>query len=78
MARVIRHGNYGVYINDERGRHGRAHAHIVHRGSRIASIYLETLDFAHGPLEDVPKSLLKRIREEQERLLEAWEELNDG
>lgn len=78
MARAFRFRNYAVQVNDERGKHHRAHAHIVHRGARIASIYLETLEFAFGPLESIPKALLARISEEQERLLEMWEDLNNG
>jgi len=76
MVRVIKHKNYGVYVNDERGeRHHRAHAHILHRRTRIASVYLETLEY-FMVIEKLPESLRAAIAGEQEHLLTRWEELN--
>jgi hypothetical protein len=76
MVRVIEHKNYGVYVNDERGApHHRAHAHILHRGMRVASVFLETLEY-YMVLEDLPASLVDAISSEQEQLLDRWQELN--
>lgn len=76
MVRVLYERNYGVYVNDERGaQHHRAHAHITHRGSRIASFYLETLQFIHGE-EQVPGWLRRQIAEAQEQMVDRWLELN--
>jgi hypothetical protein len=77
MVRVLNERNYGVYVNDERGQpHQRPHAHIVHRQTRVASIYLETLQFIHGE-QHVPGWLVERIGDSQEQLLARWQELND-
>jgi len=77
MVRLIRHKNYGVYVNDERGeRHHRPHAHIVHRRTRVASVYLETLEY-YMLLEELPASLKAAIAAEQDMLLQRWEELNE-
>jgi hypothetical protein len=77
MVRVLHERNYGVYVNDERGvRHHRPHAHIVHQRSRIASVYLETLEYIHGE-QDVPRWLVQQIADSQEQLLAQWRGLND-
>lgn len=77
MVRVFYERNYGVYVNDERGeRHSRPHAHITHRRTRIASVYLETLQFIHGE-EHVPGWLVEQIAALQDQLLTRWEELNE-
>jgi len=76
MTRVIQYRNYGVYVNDERGeRHHRAHAHIQLRGRRVASVFLETLDY-YWEVESVPKELKQLIAARQDVLLDCWEELN--
>lgn len=76
MARAFRFGNYGVYVLPERGQpHHHPHAHIKHRGLRIASVYLWTLTFCDES-EDMPPRLVARIREEQQHLLELWARLN--
>ena len=78
MVRVIRHGNYGVYILDERGApHHRPHAHIKNRGRRVASVFLETVTL-YDEVERVPDDVVEAIRADQERLLDRWEELNSG
>jgi hypothetical protein len=77
MARAIRFGNCGVYVYDERGApHHRPHAHIKHRGRRIASIFLETL-VVFDQVEPVPGELLEEIRAQHEVLIDLWLELND-
>jgi hypothetical protein len=77
MVRVLHERNYGVYINDERGApHHRPHAHIVHQRARIASVYLETLEYIRGE-QDVPRWLMQQIADSQEQLLAQWRELND-
>lgn len=76
MTRVLRYRNYGVYVNDERAeRHHRAHAHIQLRGHRIASVFLETLDY-YWEVEPVPKELKELIAAGQDDLLATWEGLN--
>lgn len=76
MTRVIHQRNYGVYVHDERGcPHHNPHAHIKHRGRRIASVHLVTLAL-FDVAETVPASLLDEIRDEQERILAKWGELN--
>jgi len=73
MGREIHIRNYGVYVGREVGaQHHRAHAHIKHRGRRIASIFLETLTLYHV-VERIPRDVLETIREQQDRLLETWE-----
>jgi hypothetical protein len=77
MARAIRFRNYGVYVFDERGApHHRPHAHIKHRGSRVASIFLETL-VVFDQVDPVPGELLEEIRVQHEVLIDLWLELND-
>jgi hypothetical protein len=76
VTRVIHYRNYGVYVNDARGEpHHRPHAHIQVRGRRIASVYLETLDY-YWEVESVPKELKQLIANGQDDLLDTWEGLN--
>jgi hypothetical protein len=78
MARLIRFGNYGVYVPREVGeRHHLPHAHIKNRGRRVASVFLLTLEI-FDDVEPLPAGLISAIREAQEDLLAAWEELNDA
>jgi hypothetical protein len=76
MTRAFRHRNYGVYIADERGeRHHLPHAHIKERGRLICTINLLTLK----PLQEnkrIPAGLLEKLREEQDKMLVIWEQLN--
>jgi hypothetical protein len=77
MSCAFRFRNYAVYVLDERGGpHHRPHAHVKHRGRRIASIFLETLTI-FDQSEAMPHELVARIREEQETLVSLWVELND-
>lgn len=76
MPRILTFGNYGVFVLSERGhRHHLPHAHIKFRGERMASIFILTLEVFddNGRL---PSELLEYIGEQQEKLIEAWEELN--
>lgn len=76
MSRVIRFGNYGVYVCDERGvQHHWPHAHIKHRGVRIASVYLISLA-VYDDVERVPKQLAELINKHHLDLLAEWERLN--
>jgi|HubBroStandDraft_2_1064218.scaffolds.fasta_scaffold05556_7 hypothetical protein len=76
MVRVLYERNYGVYVNDERGApHHRPHAHILHRRTRVGSVYLETLEY-FLVIEPIPQSLQDAIANRQEELLARWEELN--
>lgn len=76
MPRVLHHGNYGVYVGDERGApHHSPHAHVKERGRRIASVHLITLSMIRQ-VAPVPGEVIEMICEHQETLLEAWEELN--
>jgi hypothetical protein len=78
MVRVLFERGYGVYVNDERGgQHHRPHAHVVHRRTRIGSVYLETLEY-FLVIEKIPRSLREAIAADQERLLATWEELNES
>lgn len=76
MTRAFRHRNYGVYIADERGeRHHLPHAHVKERGRLICTVNLLTLE----PLQEskeIPAGLLEKLREEQNRMLQIWEQLN--
>ena len=77
MARVFSFRNYGVYVLDERGApHHLPHAHVKHRGRRVASVYLLTLEIS-DQLERLPPGLLEAIKTNQSALLEKWTELND-
>jgi hypothetical protein len=76
MVRVLHERNYGVYVNDARSeQHHLPHAHILHRRSRVGSVFLWTLEY-YMVLEQIPGFLREAIAENQERLLEVWEELN--
>lgn len=76
MPRVIQFRNYGVYVNDERGaQHHLPHAHIKHRGVRVASVYLFTQS-TFNDVERVPADLLDLIAERATELLAEWERLN--
>ena len=76
MPRILTYGNYGVFVLGERGqRHHLPHAHIKHRGQRVASIFLLTLE-VFDEIEQLPSGLVSHISEHQEVLLARWEELN--
>jgi hypothetical protein len=76
MARILSHGNYGVFVLPERGqRHHLPHAHIKNRDQRVASIFLVTLE-VFGQIERLPSDLMMHINDNQEQLLAAWEGLN--
>lgn len=76
MVRVLHERNYGVYVNDARSeQHHLPHAHILHRRSRIGSVFLWTLEY-YMVLEQIPGFLQEAIAENHKRLLEVWEELN--
>jgi hypothetical protein len=69
-------GNFAVYVYDERGQpHHLPHAHIKHRGRRVASIFLLSLDI-YDSLRPLPRDLAKEIQVRQEELLRLWLELN--
>lgn len=77
MSRAFQFRNYGVYVLDERAQpHHRPHAHVKRRGSRVASVFLETLTM-FDESEALPRELVAKIREEQEALLGLWVELNE-
>lgn len=77
MPRVFSYRNYGVYVLDERGApHHLPHAHVKHRGRRVASVFLVSLEVVNAT-ERLPKDLIEMIESEQSALLEAWRELND-
>ena len=77
MARVFRHRGLSVYIGDERAeRHHLPHAHIRRGREVIWTINLFTLEPMHqGP--PMPRHLLRKLAEEQDRMIEVWEGLND-
>ena len=76
MTRVLHLANYGVYVGDERGeRHHSPHAHVKHRGRRIASIHIVSL-VVIKEIEPVPSDVMELIRENQEALIAEWERLN--
>ena len=77
MARVFSFRNYGVYVLDERGSpHHLPHAHVKHRGRRVASVFLLSLEI-FDQLERLPSELVDAIETNQPALLEKWTELND-
>ena len=77
MPRVLSYRNYGVYVLDERGSpHHLPHAHVKHRGRRVASVFLVSLEVINA-IERLPPDLVKMIASQQYALLEAWKELND-
>lgn len=76
MARILTHGNYAVFVLPEGGeRHHLPHAHIKHRGQRVASIFLISLK-VFDDFERLPPGLLAEIRQNQELLLSEWRKLN--
>jgi hypothetical protein len=76
MTRVIQIRNYGVYVADERGgQHHSPHCHVKHRGRRIASIHIVSLEM-FIEIEPVPGDVMARIVENQEALMAEWERLN--
>jgi len=69
-------GNFAVYVYDERGQpHHLPHAHIKHRGRRVASIFLLSLE-VYDSREPLPRDLIREISVRQEGLLRLWMELN--
>ena len=78
MGTAFRHGNYVIQVLPERGQpHHRPHAHILLRGARVACVYIETLAL-YDVIENLPRSLLNRLKAEQETMLDLWVELNEG
>jgi hypothetical protein len=76
MPRVLTFGNYAVFVLLERGqRHHLPHAHIKHRGVRVASVFLLSLE-VFDAVDRLPAGLISQLSENQEALLAAWEELN--
>lgn len=76
MTRVLRIKNYGVYVADERGeRHHGQHCHVKHRGRRIASLHLLTLEVLSAT-EDVPAEVMADIAENLDVLIAEWDRLN--
>ncbi|HUC25264.1 MAG TPA: hypothetical protein VMA73_21360 [Streptosporangiaceae bacterium] len=68
--------NFAVYVLDERGQpHHLPHAHIKHRGRRVASIFLLSLE-VYDNHEPLPRDLISEIHVRQEGLLTLWRELN--
>jgi hypothetical protein len=77
MTRAFRYRNFDVYVLCERGQpHHHAHAHIELRGTRVASVFLETLEI-FDMYEQIPKELVEVIHEKQEELIDLWSELNE-
>jgi hypothetical protein len=79
MGRVFSFRNYGVSVYDETGScHHLPHAHVNHRGRRVASVFLLSMEFFYVR-EELPRELLTMVRAEQASLLAKWVELNgDG
>lgn len=76
MARVLRFRNFGVYVLDERGSpHHLPHAHIRFRGQHVASVFLLTLEL-FNVARNVDGDLVAELKDHQDGLLAAWEELN--
>jgi hypothetical protein len=76
MTRVLHLHNYGVYVGDERGqRHHSPHAHVKHRGLRIASVHILSLEMLKQ-IAPVPAQVMDLIRDNQEALIAEWERLN--
>ena len=53
-----------------------AHAHIM-RGTRIATVFLETLD-VYDESERIPKELMEEMRARQDDLVTLWIEVNEN
>jgi len=68
------HDVYALYIYREN--HGLPHAHICVRGTRIASVFLITLDYYHES-QRIPKELMEEIRARQDELIALWIEVNE-
>lgn len=78
MPRVLKFGNYGVYVLREVGeRHHLPHAHIKNRGRRVASVFLLTLE-VYNDVEQLPAGVIELVQGAQEQLLAAWEALNNA
>ncbi len=76
MTRILNIRNYGVYVGDERGeRHHGQHCHVKHRGRRIASLHLVTLEVLSG-IEAVPDDVMAQIVANLDALVAEWERLN--
>lgn len=76
MTRVLHTRNYGVYVADERrGQHHSPHCHVKHRGHRIASIHIVSLEM-FIEIEPVPPDVMALIVENQDALISEWERLN--
>jgi hypothetical protein len=76
MGRVLHLANYGVYVGDERGSpHHSPHAHVKHRGRRIASVHILSLEMLKQ-IEPVPAEVMELMRDNQEALIAEWERLN--
>ena len=77
MTRAFGIRNFDVYVLCEHGQpHHHAHAHIELRGTRVASVFLETLEI-FDMYEQIPKELVEVIHEKQEELIDLWSELNE-
>jgi hypothetical protein len=78
MTMAFRFRKYVVRLYREvGGPHHRPHAHIEHGKSRIASVYLETLD-VYDVIERLPRNLMDELRSRQEALIALWIELNEN
>jgi len=76
MTRVLQTRNYGVYVAGERGaQHHSPHCHVKHRGRRIASIHIVSLEI-FVEIEPVPGDVMALIVENQDALISEWERLN--
>lgn len=76
MTRVLQIRNFGVYVADERGaQHHSPHCHVKHRGRRIASIHIVSLEVL-VEIESVPGDVMTLIVENQDALIAEWERLN--
>lgn len=61
---------------DERGaQHHSPHCHVKHRGRRIASIHIVSLEVL-VEIESVPGDVMTLIVENQDALIAEWERLN--
>jgi hypothetical protein len=76
MTRVLQIRNFGVYVADERGaQHHSPHCHVKHRGRRIASIHIVSLEM-FVEIDPVPDDVMALIVENQDALIVEWERLN--
>jgi hypothetical protein len=78
MTRAFRHGNFSVYVGDERGgKHHAPHGHLADRSNRILSFHLLTL----RPLQrdkQIPRQLMPVLKEEQPKMIALWKKLNES